>query len=186
MGSRVSSVDGITAPRATRPAKQNVTEKGARHPKPPNVLSRPDCFAAQHPNELQNGIARDSSLTIAARVLIWGSGDHTEIQFRHNRTHGRRAPAGTGTERGDMAKARKKTRAGAGTLEKSRTLTTRAMLTSAMEELRKRFQSGRSAANLERSWHGPWPLAESHLLQTRPLLQGVVFVGMASLTLQQQ
>ena len=32
-------------------------------------------------------------------------------------------------------------------------------------ELRKRFQSGRSAA---RSWHGPCPLTESHLLQTRP------------------
>ena len=47
-----------------------------------------------------------------------------------------------------------------------------------MEELRKRFQSGRSAANLERSWRmGRGPLAESHLLQFRPLLQGVVSIG---------
>src|SRR6266850_6625886 len=35
-------------------------------------------------------------------------------------------------------------------------------------KLCKRFPSGRSAANLERSWHGPWPLTESHLLQPRP------------------
>src|SRR5258705_12904216 len=35
-------------------------------------------------------------------------------------------------------------------------------------DFRKRFQSGRSAANLERPWHGPWPLTESHLLQPRP------------------
>src|SRR6266850_6928672 len=39
-------------------------------------------------------------------------------------------------------------------------------------DFRKRFQTVRSAANLERSWHGPWPLTESHLLQPR-LLRGV-------------
>jgi hypothetical protein len=51
--------------------------------------------------------------------------------------------------------------------------------------LRKRFQSGAAAANLERTWQVPWTLTESHLCSLAPLSSAPYSSGWQT-TLQQQ